>query len=109
MAQIRCARWEDCPQLKRLWKAAFGDEDSELIFDTANTETGYFSAGSKDFLAVRKSDFGLKTGTGLTFFKHYYIGVFYQRGLKNIAKQNEGSPRLEFHNNCWNVSLGYNF
>ncbi len=88
---------------------AFGDEDSELIFDTANTETGYFSAGSKDFLAVRKSDFGLKIGTGLTFFKHYYIGVFYQRGLKNIAKQNEGSPRLEFHNNCWNVSLGYNF
>lgn len=88
---------------------AFGDENSELIFDTANTETGYFDAGSKDFLAVKKSDLGLKIGTGLTFFKHYFIGVYYQRGLKNIAQQNFGSPRLEFHNSCWNVSLGYNF
>ena len=30
MAQIRFARWEDCPRLKRLWKAAFGDEDSYI-------------------------------------------------------------------------------
>lgn len=88
---------------------AFADDGSELIFDTSDTETGYFNADSKDFLAVRKSDFGLKVGTGLTFFKHYFIGVYYQRSLKNIAQQNPGSPHFEFHNSCWNVSLGYNF
>lgn len=88
---------------------AFGDTDGNLIFDTSLQETGYFDATSKDFLAVKKSDFGLKTGAGLTFFEHYFIGVYYQRGLKNIAKQNAGSPHLEFHNSSWSVSLGYNF
>ena len=50
-----------------------------------------------------------RTGVGFTFADRYFIGVYYQRGLRNIAKNSEGSPKIKLHNLNWSVSLGYNF
>lgn len=88
---------------------AFGEADGQLVFDQTFISPKYFNADAKDFLAVKRVDMGLKIGTGLTFLKHYFIGVYYERGLKNCAKNRDGSPTLELHNLNWNVSLGYNF
>lgn len=88
---------------------AFGEENGDLVFDKSTIRSDYFGLESRDFLAVGHSDLGLKIGTGFTFFKHYYLGVFYERSLKNLAKQNPGAPAYKIKNLNWNVSLGYNF
>lgn len=98
-----------CGKKKQYAYYAYGESEGELIFEKNITKTDYFGADSKDFLAVWRSDIGLKIGTGLTVFNHYFIGVYYQRSLKNIAKQSEGSAPVKIRNCTWNVSLGYNF
>lgn len=98
-----------CGKHDRQQYYAFSDIDSELIFDQQQSNPDYFGAESKDFLAVNRADFGLRMGTGFTFADRYFIGVYYQRGLRNIAKNSEGSPKIKLHNLNWSVSLGYNF
>ncbi len=88
---------------------AFGAAEGELIFDKEFVKEDFFKANNRDFLAVKKTDMGLKGGVGFTLFDHYAISVYYQKGLKNIAKYNEGSATYKLHNCQWNVSLGYNF
>ncbi len=88
---------------------AFSDDDGQLIFDHKATSTKYFKADQKDFLAIKHADFGLRFGTGMTFFNHYFIGVYYQHGLRNVAKNAAGAPDIKIQNRNWNVSLGYNF
>ncbi|MGM9841740.1 MAG: porin family protein [Candidatus Limisoma sp.] len=88
---------------------AFSDVDGQLIFDHKATSTKYFKAGEKDFMAIKHADFGLRFGTGMTFFNHYFIGVYYQHGLRNVAKNSAGAPDIKIRNRNWNVSLGYNF
>ena len=88
---------------------AFGAEEEQLIFDQTITDTNYFEADPKDFLAVKRSDLGLQTGIGLTFFKHYFIGTYFKYSIKNNAKNREGSENHRLRNSSWSVSLGYNF
>ena len=88
---------------------AFSDENGQLIFDQQIDKTNYFKAQAKDFLAVGHSDFGLRIGTGITFLGHYFFGVYYQRGLKNIAKNIEGAAKVKLNNVNWHVNIGYNF
>lgn len=49
-------------------------------------------------------DIGLKLGTGLKFFSHYYIGVHYMAGFSNTWKNPAGGK-----NKSWQFSLGYDF
>lgn len=51
-----------------------------------------------------KVDFGLKMGSGLQFYKHYYIGFHYLAGLCNAWKHPSGGK-----NKSWEFSLGYDF
>lgn len=88
---------------------AFSDIDGQLIFDHDKTSTKYFKADKKDFLAIKHADFGLRLGTGMTFFNRYFIGVYYQHGLRNVVKNPSGAPKITVRNRNWNVSLGYNF
>ena len=46
---------------------------------------------------------GLKFGTGLEFMKHYYIGVHYMAGMRDVYKDYGG------RNKAWSFMLGYNF
>ena len=88
---------------------AFSDVDGQLIFDHKETSTKFFKADQKDFMAIKHADFGLRFGTGMTFFNHYFIGVYYQHGLRNVVKNSAGAPDIKIRNRNWNVSLGYNF
>ena|GEM_PF-7005501 len=69
----------------------------------------YFKADPKDFLAVNRFDAGLKVGTGLAFFSHYTISVYYQRSVKNNAKYFDGGADYRLRNCSWSVNIGYNF
>lgn len=88
---------------------AFGEEDGQLVFDHNIDNQKYFEANTRDFLAVNRLDIGMKIGTGLTFFNHYTIGVYYQRSVKNNAKNYEGGADYRLRNCSWSVNLGYNF
>lgn len=49
-------------------------------------------------------DVGLKIGTGLRFFNHYYVGVHYLAGFCNAWKDPSGGK-----NKSWEFSIGYDF
>lgn len=88
---------------------AFGEDDGQLVFDHNIYSMKYFKADPKDFLAVNRFDTGIKLGTGLTFFNHYSIGIYYQRSVKNNAKNYDGGADYRLRNCSWSVNLGYNF
>ena len=88
---------------------AFGEEDGQLVFDHNISNQKYFKADPKDFLAVNRFDAGLKVGTGLAFFSHYTISVYYQRSVKNNAKDFDGGADYRLRNCSWSVNIGYNF
>lgn len=88
---------------------AYGAQDGQLVFDQMETEANYYGSNPKDFLSVDRTDLGLRVGTGLTFFNRYFVGVYYQHSLKNIAQNFDGGPNYRFQNNSWSVNIGYNF
>ena len=49
-------------------------------------------------------DVGLKMGTGLRFYEHYYVGVHYLAGLCNAWSQPSGGK-----NKSWAFTVGYDF
>lgn len=88
---------------------AFDENEGQLVFDHTLSEGNYFGADAKEFLAVNRADLGIKTGIGLTFLRKYFLGVYFERSLKNNAKNRPGSPEYKIYYNNWSVSLGYNF
>lgn len=52
----------------------------------------------------KKTDVGIKLGTALTFYSHYYVGVHYMAGILNAWKVPAGGK-----NKCWEFTLGYEF
>ena len=52
-----------------------------------------------------KCDVGLKMGTGIDVYRHYYVGVHYLAGLLN--PWNPG--KLGGHNKEWMFTIGYTF
>lgn len=65
------------------------------------------SAGTvySDYVKTSKVDFGLKFGTSLDIYRHYYVGVHYMAGLCHAW-----SPGyLGGHNKAWVFTIGYNF
>ena len=52
-----------------------------------------------------KFEVGLKMGTGLNIFKHYYVGVHYVAGLRDVYKVKGFGGR----NKTWSFVLGYDF
>lgn len=52
-----------------------------------------------------KFEVGLKMGTGLTIRKHYYLGVHYVAGMRDVYKVDGLGGR----NKTWTFTLGYDF
>lgn len=52
-----------------------------------------------------KADVGLKIGTSLDIYKHYYVGVHYMAGLCHAWSPGE----VGGHNKAWTFTIGYNF
>lgn len=58
-----------------------------------------------DDAKTSRCDLGLKMGTSLDIYQHYYVGVHYLAGLCHAW-----SPgRLGGHNKAWVFTIGYNF
>lgn len=77
--------------------------DKKFSYPEASTATGgltYF-----DNVKTSKCDVGLKMGTGLDIYRHYYLGVHYLAGLLNPWNPS----RLGGHNKAWMFTIGYNF
>lgn len=59
------------------------------------------------------ADFGLKFGTGIQVFGHYYAGIHYLAGLtrayKNQPLSDGYSISYEGHTKSWMFTIGYNF
>lgn len=53
----------------------------------------------------KRNQWGLKTGTGIEFNDHYYIGLHYMAGFGNAWKLDG----FNGHNKAWTFTLGYNF
>ena len=52
----------------------------------------------------KKCDVGLKLGTGVTLFDHYYLGIHYSTGFNNVYKDLYGG-----HHKAWTMTIGYDF
>lgn len=55
---------------------------------------------------MKRGDMGLRFGVSADISERYYIGLGYDLGLMNIAKESEGG---KLKNRCFTLSVGYNF
>lgn len=78
--------------------------DAALKNEQASIKTDYFGRDgfAKDY------DWGFKMGTGVVYNNHYYIGIHYEAGCRNVIKDKAGYD-FSGRNKAWTFSLGYNF
>ena len=63
------------------------------------------SSSYSSYIAAHKDyDVGLKLGSGLQFFRHYYIGFHYMAGLMNAWNLPPGGKKKS-----WQFTVGYDF
>ncbi len=75
-------------------------------FDNGRYKRDYFANSG----FVRDYDWGFKMGTGLVVMKHYYIGVHYEAGCRNVLMPVEDSRKeLDGRNKAWTFTAGYVF
>lgn len=93
-------RWNvDCgPYLQIKLKSTF---DKKFTYPEPQYNTVPVYVGD---VRTAKCDVGLKIGTGLDIFQHYYIGVHYLAGF--LHAWNPG--KLGGHNKAWMFTIGYN-
>lgn len=58
---------------------------------------------------MKRFDFGLTFGAGVTIKKHYYVGIAYDLGLVNMAIEEQWGKDAKFHNRNFSIQVGYNF
>ena len=76
-----------------------GQNNVTVIYRLPNG-TGY----SKYIASHNSIDAGVKFGTGLNFYQHYYVGVHYLGGFYDVWKQPSGG-----RNKSWAFTIGYDF
>lgn len=57
---------------------------------------------------VKRSDFGVRLGAGFTW-KRIYLGAAYEIGCMDIAQKDLFEGDVKMRNNCFTLSVGYNF
>lgn len=59
---------------------------------------------------VRDYDWGFKMGVGMLLKQHYYLGVHYEAGCRNVLYPVEDSRRdVNGRNKAWDFTVGYLF
>ena len=92
------------------WMVEFGPYFQICLKQTGqNNVMMLYRPSQSDFYAPyvaqhRGVDLGLKMGTGLHFYDHYYVGVHYLAGLCNVWKLPTGG-----RNKSWMFTVGYDF
>lgn len=92
------------------WSVEFGPYIQFSLKQTGQNNVqmlspGYQNLGYTQYVAQHHGfDVGLKMGTGLKFYQHYYVGVHYLAGLTNAWKLPSGGK-----NKSWEFTIGYDF
>lgn len=55
---------------------------------------------------LKRSDLGVRLGAGVVW-KRIYFGLGYDIGCLNLVKESDGEGTMR--NNCFTISVGYNF
>lgn len=83
----------------QLYLSETGQNNVSIIYRLPNSnEYGEYTAEHK------KMDVGIKVGSGLKIFDHYYLGFHYLGGFMDAWKLPAGG-----RNKSWQFSLGYDF
>jgi len=87
-----------------------GNGESEKELD----KTPYFgkSTDNKAHFGQSRFDMGLSMGVGVTFKKHYFVGIQYDWGWVNTAIRDKDygwGEYAKFRNSNFAIQLGYNF
>lgn len=87
---------------------------STLVSGQPATERRYKRSYFGSDGIVKSYDWGFKMGMGLLFKEHWYAGIHYEAGCRNVLKSNAHSdnalfPDLSGHNKTWDFTIGYNF
>ena len=72
---------------------------------TVSMETDFFDENE----AFRRADWGLHFGFGMTFVRHYHLGVSYEIGLSDIRHKRFESGSGGRCNGVWSLTFGYDF
>ena len=90
---------------QKCFEANFDGPESNKI-NSGYYEEDYFGRDG----AVKGYDWGFKIGAGVVIMKHYYVGVHYEAGCRNVLKTPDGSKHeYSGRNKAWNFTVGYNF
>ena len=91
---------------QKYFEVDFGTPQADKEINSGYREYDYFGSDG----AVKGYDWGFKFGAGVVVMKHYYIGVHYEAGCRNVLKTPEGSKHeYSGRNKAWNFTVGYNF
>ncbi|MEF9923832.1 MAG: porin family protein [Muribaculaceae bacterium] len=73
-------------------------------------EHDYYTDSDGTMIGMSKFDWGFKMGTAFSFRNHYYLGIHYNAGCKNVANPHANFlEKASAKNKSWSVSLGYDF
>lgn len=85
------------------YRFQFGDDS----YTETNTSASLSPTGAPEFSTpkMRKGEFGLKIGTGLSLNRHYYLGIHYLAGLMSPFS----TAGMGGANKSWTFTIGYDF
>ena len=90
-------------------KCKYEYSDTEGNSDDGKSPFFGESSDNEEHFGAKRFDMGLSFGAGVTFKKHYYVGVAYDLGLTNMAIEKEWGKEAKFHNRNFSIQVGYNF
>lgn len=73
-------------------------------------KTGFYDDSNGDIVGNKKFDWGFKLGSGILYRSHYYFGIHYSAGCRNVGKAHSAFlAKPSVKNKSWDFSIGYNF
>ncbi|MDE6048838.1 MAG: PorT family protein [Paramuribaculum sp.] len=79
----------------------------QLMGSTVETSTKYFKNSATFINSYRRSDLGLHLATAIQFGSHFYIGMRFQIGMRNVAYTPDGIVNPSVHNLNFTGCVGY--
>lgn len=81
-----------------------------VIVENKQYERDFFTDSDGNMIGMKTYDWGIKWGTAFTFKNHYYFGIHYSMGFRNLANNHANflkDPSAK--NKSWTFTLGYDF
>lgn len=93
-----------------VWSVDAGPYFSWLLHEKNPTPVYYLPPGAADAgemaeAELNRYDWGLRVGTGLNFLTHFYAGIHYKAGMRDVWRQQALGGRRK----TWTFTVGYDF